>query len=503
MALSRVLKLSMLALAATMLLATTMGQVPAGTVTIALKGEPNTLDPHRVIGRQSEAFMPNVYDGLTARDQDGELVPALATSWRQISPTVWRFTLRRGVTFHNGEVFNAQSVKFTLDRALNPQQRATTWSQLVTISEVRIVDDFTVDVVTSRPDILLPARLSELFGAMLPPRYTEQLGEAIGTRPIGTGPFRVIEWVKNERMVLEANTTYWRGAPAIQRVLIRPIAEDSARVAALLAGEVDMMEGVPFPLIDVLQRFPQTKVERATAARIFYIALNSNVAPLNDIRVRQALNYAIDRETIIKQLYLGFGRPAASIVAAQAPAFDAAVTPYPYDPERAKRLLAEAGYPAGFEIEFDYFTGSIADHYTPSQAVAGYLRNIGIRLRENVYEIGVFQEKRGADRAAPLYVYSLGDVFLEPVWLIEWLAAGDMSRRYNNPEVNRLVEQITRTFEPAVRKPLYSRAQQLMKEDAQHIFLFQVDTVWGLRQHVQYTLRADEIPWFYPLSVRR
>lgn len=473
----------------------------AQTVTVALKGEPNTLDPHKVVGRQSEAFLANIFDGLTSRDADGSLRPGLAESWEQVDPTTWRFNLRQGVQFTNGEPFNAASVKYTLDRAGNPENPATTWSQLNTIESVEIVDDYTVDIKTTDPDILLASRVGDLFGPMLPPQATEEAGDGFGTQPVGTGPFMVVEWVKNERMVLEANPNYWRGPASVDTIIVRPISEDAARVAALVAGEVDVIEGLPHVMVDLIERLPEVRPERVTASRVFYIAMDASVPPLDDVRVRQALNYAIDREAIIDTLFGGFGRPAATFVSAQAFGFDENVEPYPYDPDRARELLAEAGHPDGFEIEFDYFTGSIADHYSLSQAVSGFWTDLGIDVKQNVYEIGVFQEKRGADKAAPLYVYSLGDVFLEPVWLAEWLMAGDMSRRYDNPEARRLVEEITATFDNERRSELYSELQQIMKDDAQHAFLFQVDTIWGVNDRVDFTLRADEVPWFYPMSV--
>ena len=479
------------------------GFAAAQTVTIALKGEPNTLDPHRVLGRQSEAFLANVFDGLTSRTPDGAIQPGLATAWEQIEPTVWRFELREGVTFHNGEPFDAASVKFTLDRAGDPDQPATTWSQLNTIASVAIVDDFTVDITTSTPDLLLPSRVGDLFGGMLPPVYTQEVGEDFGNAPIGTGPFIFEAWVKNEQMVLRANSDYWRGAPSVSEVVIRPIAEDASRVAALVAGEVDAIEGLPHVMVDLVDRLPDVGVERTAASRVFYIAIDPTAGPLADVRVRQALNYAIDREAIIEQLFRGYGRPSATIISAQAFGFDPSVEPYPYDPEKARELLAEAGYADGMSLEFDYFTGSIADHYTLSQAVAGYWSDLGVDLRENVYEIAVFQDKRSPGNAAPLYVYSLGDVFLEPFWLIEWLAAGDMSRRYDNPEVAELVDEIRGTVDDERRAELYAEVQRHMKEDAQHVFLFQVDTLWGVGERIGFSLRADEVPWFYLISLQR
>ncbi len=179
---------------------------PTGEVKIGLAAEPNTFDPHLTVGRNTQIFIVNVYDGLTARDVQGNLVPALAESWKRLNATTWQFTLRKGVKFHNGDDFNADSVKFTLDRATNPETKATVSSELSTIAGTEIVDPFTVNVITKSPDFLLPVRLGELYGLMLSPKHTSAMGkEAIATRPNGTGPFKLVTWAKNERLVLEAN----------------------------------------------------------------------------------------------------------------------------------------------------------------------------------------------------------------------------------------------------------------------------------------------------------
>src|SRR4029434_5458276 len=179
---------------------------PTGEVKIGLAAEPNTFDPHLTVGRNTQIFIANVYDGLTARDVQGTLVPALAESWKRLNATTWQFALRKSVKFHNGDDFNADSVKFTLDRATNPETKATISSELSTIAGTEIVDPFTVNVTTKAPDFLLPVRLGALFGLMLSPKHTNAVGkEAIATRPNGTGPFKLVAWTKNERLVLEAN----------------------------------------------------------------------------------------------------------------------------------------------------------------------------------------------------------------------------------------------------------------------------------------------------------
>src|SRR2546430_16242159 len=243
------------ALATAVLAVSPAGAAPAGEVKIGLAAEPNTFDPHLTVGRNTQIFIVNVFDGLTARDAQGNLVPALAESWKRVNPTTWQFALRKGVKFHNGDDFNAESVKFTLDRAINPETKATIGSELSTIARTEIVDPFTVNVITKTPDFLLPVRLGELFGLMLSPKHTNAMGkEAIATKPNGTGPFKLVTWAKNEKLVLEANESYWRGAPKVKTIIVRPILEDAARIAALQTGEVDLIAPVPHVRIAELQK---------------------------------------------------------------------------------------------------------------------------------------------------------------------------------------------------------------------------------------------------------
>src|SRR5256885_2519495 len=241
---------------------------PTGEAKIGLAAEPTASDPHLTVGRNPQIFIANVYDGLTARDVQGNLVPALADSWKRLNATTWQSALRKGVKFHNGDDFNADSVKFTLDRATNPETKATISSELSTIVGTEIVDPFTVNVVTKTPDFLLPVRLGELYGLMLSPKHTNAMGkEAIATKPNGTGPFKLVTWAKNEKLVLEANESYWRGAPKVKTIIVRPILEDAARIAALQTGEVDLIAPVPHVRIAELQRNDKLVIRTIAAPR--------------------------------------------------------------------------------------------------------------------------------------------------------------------------------------------------------------------------------------------
>ncbi|MGH7312144.1 MAG: ABC transporter substrate-binding protein, partial [Candidatus Rokuibacteriota bacterium] len=402
-----------------------------------------------------------------------------------------------------GDDFNADSVKFTLDRAINPETKATVISELSTIARTDIVDRFTVNVVTRSPDFLLPVRLGELFGLMLSPKHTKAVGkEAIATKPNGTGPFKLVTWTKNEQMVLEANERYWRGAPKVKRIIVRPILEDSARIAALQAGEVDLISPIPHVRIAELKRNDKLVIKTIAAPRIFHVTIDVRKPPFDNVKVRQALNHAVDVNAILKSLYFGYGTRLATVVDKGALGYDRSVQPYPYDPKKAQALLAEAGFPNGFETEFDSFTGSIADHAKPAEAIVGFLEKVGLKIKQNVFEFSSFGPRRVQNRTAPLFIYSIGNAYLEPSWVLRWLTQGGLGMHYKNPKLDEMLTRIEATDDPKKRAPLYSDVQKLIKDEAPFIFLFQADAVFGMSTRIDYTPRPDETQWLYPLRLK-
>jgi peptide/nickel transport system substrate-binding protein len=477
---------------------------PTGEVRIALAAEPNTFDPHLTVGRNTQIFVANVYDGLTARDQAAaNLVPALASEWRLVNETTWQFKLRPGARFHNGDPFDAESVKFTLDRGIDPDTKATISSELGTIARTEVVDATTVNVVTKQPDILLPTRLGELYGGMLSRKHTEEVGkEALAIKPNGTGPFRLTEWAKNERLVLEANDAYWRGAPSVQRITVRPILEDAARIAALQAGEVDLISNVPYARVEELKRNDKLVVKTIPAPRVFFVAIDPRQPPFDNVKVRQALNYAVDVNAIIRSIYFGNAKRLATAVDTASLGYDPSVEPYPFDQARAKELLTEAGHPNGFEVEFDAFTGSIADHSKAAEAIAEYLRRVGINAKLNMFEFGAFGPRRVANQVAPLHIYSLGNAYFEPSWALKWMMQQNLGLHYRNPEIYAMLDQAEATFNPEDRKKIYGEVQRKLKDDAGFIFLFQADGVFAMSNRVDYEPRADETQWLYPISLK-
>jgi peptide/nickel transport system substrate-binding protein len=338
---------------------------------------------------------------------------------------------------------------------------------------------------------------------MLSPKHTAAMGkEAIATKPNGTGPFKLVSWSKNESLVLEANDSYWRGAPKVKKIVVRPILEDAARIAALQTGEVDLIAPIPHVRIEELKRNPKLVVKTIPAPRIFHVTIDVRQAPFDNVKVRQALNYAVDVNAILKSLYFGHGTRLATVVDKGALGYDPSVAPYPYDPARAKALLAEAGHPNGFDVEFDSFTGSIADHAKPAEAIVGYLQKVGIRVKPNVFEFAAFGPRRVQNKTAPLFIYSIGNAYLEPSWVIRWLTQGGLGMHYKNAKLDEMLTKIEATDDPKRRGPMYSDVQKLIKDEAPFIFLFQADAVSGMSTRIDYNPRPDETQWLYPLALK-
>ncbi len=477
--------------------------IPEGAfnIVIGLDAEPNTFDPHLTTGRASEGFMSNVFDGLTLHALDGALVPGLAETWEPLDDLTWVFNLREGVTFHNGEAFTAEDVKFTLDRVLDPDRNATIRPLLENITAVTIIDDYTIQITIAEPDLMLPARLAELYGSILPKDYVEENGDDfIALNPIGTGPYIFQEWVKDEHITMVANEDYWGGAPEVKELIVRPIKDNGARVASLLAGEVDIINGIPVAQEPVVSNYPGVRSIKVPVPRIYYISIDVRKPPFDNVLVRQAMNYAIDRQGIVDSLFSGFGVPAAVNYPRASWGFDPTLAPYPYDPDKARELLAEAGYPNGFDTEFDTFVGRLPAHDTIAQAIVSQLADVGINAKVNAFEFGVFSERRIGDTHAPLFVYSIGDWALEPVWMFGWLTQGQAGHYWETPEWVDLLAELSRTYDPQARIPLYKEVQQMLYDNVPFIAVAELETVWGARDGVEYQPRPDETLKFSAIS---
>jgi peptide/nickel transport system substrate-binding protein len=494
-----------LIVAALLVAASALGPVPpAGAqvpdpLVVAQGVDMQTGDPHRTTATHAVNVLANLYDTLVGRDANLALRPALAVSWRAVDATTWEFKLRPGVKFHNGEPFNAQAVKFSFERMLDPKTKWPGAGALRPIKAVTVVDDATVRFTTERPWPLLPRYLG-YYGMIVPPGYLAQNGdEGLIRQPVGTGAYRFVRWVKDDRVELEANADYWGGKPRIGRVVFRAIPSESSRLAELLAGSIHLMNLVPPELFKPIQDSSRAKLVEGKSLSVYFVIANLvNIAkdrPMADPRVRQALNHAIDRQAILSSIMHNVGRAVPTVCTEVMLGCDASVPPFAYDPERAKALLREAGYPNGFDFSMSTTSGAYPGDRDVSLAVADQLNRVGVRTKVNVTEYGVQLKTVQARQLTEDGWFTRFTDFFGLSTIIPFRAfysPGEWSLwRPGHREFDQLVESANAARDEAQMRDVSRRIQLLYKEEAPAISLFTAPNVYGMHPDLDWTPRPD------------
>ena len=371
----------------------TAGTSHAGSLTIASPQDPGSWDPIDTFLVNWASVATNIFDGLTYRGPNLELVPGLATNWEELDDGKRiRFTLREGVVFHNGEPFNAEAVKFTFDRLLGEEgARGPQRSNYTAISHVEVIDDHTVDFFLYQPDPVLLTKLAGYGAMIVPPNYIKEHGDDyFNTNPVGTGPFQVVDYTPRSDVKLEAFADHWGGAPKLDSVTYRFISEPSTAVAELQSGRVDIVlpPTIPIGMIKSINDHPNTEVVSVASPTVEALRFNTQTGITADERVRQAIIMAVDRQAIVDSILAGEGNVIASFQGSQSFGFDPALEPYPYDPQRAQELLTEAGVEPGTTLQIDV-RGNDATFAEVAQVVAAYLQSVGLNASIQPYETNV------------------------------------------------------------------------------------------------------------------
>ncbi len=367
--------------------------IAAGTLTVApvAPGDPGSFDPIDTFLVTWGSVGSQIYDGLTMRGVDMKLVPGLATAWEMLDDNNRiRFTLRKGVSFHNGEPFNAAAVKFTFDRLLGPEgKKGPQQSNYDAIKEVNIVDDYTVDFILGRPDPVLLTKLAGYGAMIVPPKYIQEKGDDyFNTHPVGTGPFKYVDYQPKISLTLERNPDYWDGAPKLDKLVYRYITEPSTQASELLAGRLDVAANIPLSMTSVINDHADLKVVAIDGPTTAALRYNTRDGITANKEVRKALTMAVDRDAIIKQILLGYATPVASFQGKLSFGYDPAMKPLPFDPAKAKAMLAEAGVKPGSPVQID-FRGSDANFREVVQAVGAYFQGVGLKPTVKGYETSV------------------------------------------------------------------------------------------------------------------
>jgi peptide/nickel transport system substrate-binding protein len=462
---------------------------PAGAskVVIATATDPTTLDPLLADDGAERLVNDSIYDMLLTRDPDGNLVPSLATELpEQIDDTTWRFKLREGVEFSNGEPFNADSVVASVTRVLDPEFASGQSGFYTGMKSAKKVDDTTVDIITSTADPTLPSRMA--FMKMVPPKASESADFA--ESPVGTGPYLFDNRTVGESITLKANPNYWGDAPSIQEVEVRTLEDESARLAALKSGEVDLVLNLSPDFAGEVPKF----INVPGAENMNVLLLNKEPGVTDDPRVRQALNYAIDKEAIAESLYSGYARPLkCSTVPPQAFGHNPNLEAYPYDPDKAKQLIEEAGA-TGKTISFVSTPDRWVKGRDVSQAIASYVEAVGLKPDLELKNWDNYLEDILAKRNRPemLFHSSTNDLLDADRQISTYYQSTSQLASYKNAEVDKLADEARAELDEDKRLTDYNELEKIACDDASHIFLVNLDDMYGLSDRLDWQPRVDQ-----------
>ncbi|MBI4183846.1 MAG: ABC transporter substrate-binding protein [Proteobacteria bacterium] len=493
------------------------GAAGAAELTIGLAVEPTSVDPHFHNLTPNEAASKHIFEKLIDQNEKQQLRPGLAVSWKPIDDLTWEFKLRQGVRWHDGTPFTAADVRFTVERAPKvPNSPSGYGIYLNQIKEVQVVDDHTVRLKTAAPYPLMATDISTI--AIVSKKHGEGATTAdynSGKAAVGTGPYKFERFTPGDRYVFVRNSDYWGPKAEWDRVTLRFIKNDSARVAALLAGDVDVIEQVPTADIENLKKNPKVALSQGVSNRVIFLHMDharddSPFAkakdggpiknPLRDLRVRKAISKAINRQAIIERVMEGVALPAAQLLPEGFFGVSPKLEPEKYDPEGAKKLLAEAGLANGFRVTLHGPNDRYINDAKIAQAVAQMLTRVGIQTEVQTMPASVFFA-RGSKLEFSFLLVGWGAGSGEASSPLKSLLAtfdkdkgrGASNRgRYSNPEMDRLLEQALVTVDDGKREALLQRATELAINDLGIIPLhFQVNT-WAARRGLRYVPRTDE-----------
>lgn len=499
----------------------------AETFRYAFQGDVQSLDPHGLNETFTLGYLGNVYEGLTSYDSELELQPGLAESWENTEPTKWRFTLREGVKFHNGEDFDAEDVIFSWKRSLTPGSDMKAYG--AKIAEINVVDERTIELVTPTPNPILPRELVYLY--IMDKGWSEANGSSEATSPSaaattatfaaqnanGTGPFRLVERQADVRSRLTRFEGYWKEIPTnVTEVLFTPVAQDSTRVAALISGELDLAWPIAVQDWPRLESADDVSPLTGPEARTIFLGFDqfrdeltvSNVKgknPLKDVRVREAIVRGVNLQAIDERVMRGAATPTGLLIGPQINGFPEELNEvYAYDPERSQALLTEAGYPDGFSLGMDCPNDRYVNDEQICQAVVGLLARIGITVELNAQPKSRYFPKILPQGGFDTPFYLLGwtpstmDAHNALLNLLASFNAETNSGqfnlgRYSNAEIDELTGQIVSETDVSKRDEMIARAMRIAKDEFAYLPLHQQPLSWGVRDSVTVVQRADDV----------
>ncbi len=515
-------------LLAPVLVAMSLG-TSAATLRVSNQGDVLSMDPHSLAEAVQLSFTGNVFEPLVTRDKALQLAPALATRWALVSPTVWRFELRSGVRFHDGSPFNADDVVFSIQRAQGDGSDMKT--QVASIKTVRKISDLVIELETSAPNPILPELITTVYmlsqtwakanGADKPVDRRKGVENTASFKANGTGPYRLRERQPGVRTVLARHANHWAPVEGnVDEVIFQPIGNDATRVAALVSGQMDVIDPVPVQDIPRLKANPALRLIQGPESRVIFLGfdqardelLYASVKgrnPFKDKRVRQAFYQAIDIDTIVDKIMHKAAKPAALMVAEGIKGYDAVLDKrLPHDQAAAKRLLAEAGYPEGFELTLHCPNDRYVNDSEICQAVTAQLARVGIKIRLQTESKSTYFP-RVLKRDSSFFMAGWSPAGYDAHNALFSLVATPQGARgqwnlgaYSNAKIDTLTTAIQSETDAVKRTAMMQEALALHRDDVGHIPLHQQTLAWGLRAGVQAHQRADNFMFFKWVTVK-
>lgn len=445
------------------------GIAQAKALNFALSGNPDTLDPHKTSGTLTFQTIKSIYDTLAEPDMSGKIVPALARKWEVSDDALsWTFYLRKGVVFHNGDKLTSKDVKATLERIKDKATASPKAKEFAAISAIETPDDFTVVLKLKEPRSPLLASLASGWGAILPKGLIDN-GHDFATNPMGTGPFKLKEWVRDSRIVMVKNNNYWlSGLPKLDQVVMHIIPERAVQVQGLISGQIDVSYIVDQDDIPLLQASPDVQIEESLSALILVMSINCSHPVLNDIRVRQALNYAIDKQKVLNVAY-GGGKPIGTFMDYGNAYYKDFTQLYPYNPEKAKNLLAEAG--VGKDTIFELFLPQNYElHVKAGEMYQAMLTEVGLNVKIKLVDWSTWISD--VYRGAKYDLTVIGHTGkLDPDGTLGGYGTKGRYVKWINPRAAELIKEAKTVSGFDNRKKLYDEVLKLMAEEVPFMFL--------------------------------
>ena len=470
--------------------ATTFAQPSAGQVVVSQSSDALTLDPSLSTDPISLNVFKNVYDQLTDIAADGSVAPLLATSWTSSDDAkIWTFKILRGAKFQDGSPLTVEDVVWSYQKIID-DPKSPVRAYLTGVKKVEALGDDQIRFTLSASFAPFPRQVSLI--SILPEKIYKERGADFGKNPVGSGPYKVIEWLKDDRLVLEAFSGYHGDVPKIVRVIFRPVPAETTRASGLLSGDLDIVPILPPSLIDMLARAKGIHVEKIHSNRVLYLGFDVNNPLLKSVKLRQAIDYAINREAICHDLLRGLGTPEGQVVAPVTFGYDKEIAPTSFVPAKARQLVTESGY-GGEPILFQYPTNRYAFGQEVAQAVAGYLKSVGINVQMQGMEYSAFFPLWLNKKLNGIHLFAYGPSIMDADLPLGSLYEIGPARAYwYSQEVDDLVKQQRAESDPQKRAVLIGKIWQISKENVPYVILYNEIQAYGIRDGVNWKPRPDE-----------